>query len=265
MTFLQRLALALILLVSPAIHADSFLYDATGQLQRAIQSDGPVAGYGYDASGNISGVGTTQAQTLQLGKTSLLSLSIAPFANPTSATLSVTADLSLLGGSPTAALNDSGTNGDAVAGDGIYSLSLTLGTNVATGTLLLPISYIDDQGRTGTDYISATITAADSTGGSGGVPTNDGPTMPEWMLIILATLLVLIASRSLPKQAALTLMAAGLLSPVLPLMPRLRMTPQVGIIFRWTHLFSLNLRLTIHLLIHRIPHPRFNRSPLPVN
>jgi hypothetical protein len=78
---------------------------------------------------------------------SVLTATVTPGSNPTSTGLVVTADLSLLGGSGTAAMNDGGTDGDALAGDGIYSLTFTATGTTPTGGFATPISVSDAQGR----------------------------------------------------------------------------------------------------------------------
>jgi hypothetical protein len=61
---------------------------------------------------------------------------------------SVTADLSALEGSDRAALNDRGKNGDVEAGDGIYSLEITVGTNTDPKLYRIPVTVELADGRT---------------------------------------------------------------------------------------------------------------------
>jgi YD repeat-containing protein len=112
---------------APSARAEIFLYDASGRLQRAIQSDGASGSFGYDATGNLTAAAQANPQFLSVGQSALLSLPVTPFANPASTGLTVRADLSALGGSATTALNDSGLSGDVQAGDGVYSVTFAPG------------------------------------------------------------------------------------------------------------------------------------------
>ena len=67
-------------------------------------------------------------------------------ANPASSGVAVTADLSLVGGGA-APLHDDGTDGDAVAGDGVWTLRFD-GTMLPAGTSTLPLIAVDAQART---------------------------------------------------------------------------------------------------------------------
>ncbi|MDP1660582.1 MAG: GC-type dockerin domain-anchored protein [Phycisphaerales bacterium] len=55
-----------------------------------------------------------------------ITVAVTPGGNPPSSSLSVTADLSSMGGSAAAGMNDVGLNGDATAGDGIYTVVGTI-------------------------------------------------------------------------------------------------------------------------------------------
>jgi len=73
-------------------------------------------------------------------------LTIAPYAcagGAISGLTAVTADLTPIGGSATQPLFDNGTNGDVVAGDGVFSFDATVGAGTTTGTKTFQIT-IDD-------------------------------------------------------------------------------------------------------------------------
>jgi hypothetical protein len=74
--------------------------------------------------------------------------------NPPSTGLAVTADLSSIGGSSNQPLFDDGTNGDAVAGDNIFSFTVTVQD---PGQYTIPLTVTDDQLRSNT--ASATFRA----------------------------------------------------------------------------------------------------------
>jgi hypothetical protein len=73
-------------------------------------------------------------------------VTVSPGQNPTSQSFTVTANLTSIGGLANQPLFDDGSNGDQVAGDGVYSFQLA-----ATGTPgahSLPATVTDDQNRT---------------------------------------------------------------------------------------------------------------------
>jgi predicted extracellular nuclease len=76
---------------------------------------------------------------------------------PASAIASVAADLSAIGGSSTQAFFDDGSNGDATAGDGVYSFSATVAAGTASGAKSLPVTITDALARTGSTSISLSI------------------------------------------------------------------------------------------------------------
>lgn len=103
---------------------------------------------------NPTGTGAAQPSLVQSGDTSLLTVTVTPGTNPPSTGLVVTADLSAIGGSGAQPFFDDGTNGDALAGDNIFSFSTPItGT---PGTKTLPVTITDAEARSG----SATITVS---------------------------------------------------------------------------------------------------------
>ena len=72
---------------------------------------------------NPFGVGSAVPNSVPAGTSSLLKVTVTPQeTNPVSTGLTVTADLSSIGGSATQTFFDNGTNGDAVAGDNVFLL-----------------------------------------------------------------------------------------------------------------------------------------------
>lgn len=109
------------------------------------------------APSNIMGVGATSLARVSTNGGTLLTVNVTPAGNPPSTGITVTADLSAFGGSSHTTLYDDGTHGDAVAGDGIYSLSLTVPQNQAGGSYSIPVSISDAQGRTATASITFNV------------------------------------------------------------------------------------------------------------
>jgi len=88
----------------------------------------------------------------------LLTITVQPGINPASTTLTVAADLTPVGGGASAAFFDNATNGDATAGDNIFSLLYTVPGAVNTGAKTVTAT-IGDQipGRTSTAPINFTV------------------------------------------------------------------------------------------------------------
>ncbi|MDX1963469.1 MAG: Calx-beta domain-containing protein [Pirellulales bacterium] len=110
----------------------------------------------------------------QAGSTTVLEVGVSPGANPASSGLAVTGDLSSIGGSATQAFFDDGTNGDATAGDGIYSFLATVSTSTTAGPKTLPVTVTDAQMRSASGSISLDVTAAIPTISINDVTVNEG-------------------------------------------------------------------------------------------
>ncbi|MFM7298341.1 MAG: lamin tail domain-containing protein, partial [Planctomycetota bacterium] len=92
----------------------------------------------------LAGSGTAFPLTLE--ETQTVRLLVTPYDVATlraSAGLTVTADISGIGGSATAALVDDGTSGDDLAGDGIFTLETTVAVGTVAGTKNMPVSFAD--------------------------------------------------------------------------------------------------------------------------
>ncbi|MFA7343680.1 MAG: choice-of-anchor X domain-containing protein [Terrimicrobiaceae bacterium] len=113
-----------------------------------------------DAAQNVSTSSTNQPVSAVPGGEVVLSVPVVPQTNPASTGITATADLSALGGSASAAMNDSGTGGDAVAGDGIYSVTASVAAGTALGTHLVEIGLLDAEGRPWTEVIAVNVQSA---------------------------------------------------------------------------------------------------------
>ncbi len=98
------------------------------------------------------------------GTTTLLAVSVTPGSNPASTGMTVTADLSAIGGSSTQQFYDDGTHGDAIAGNNTFSYAAAMNPSVAVGDKVVNFSVHDDQGRSGTGSISLSVTACPTAG-----------------------------------------------------------------------------------------------------
>jgi predicted extracellular nuclease len=99
---------------------------------------------------------TAQAtpSTVFSGSSTLLTATVTPGTQPPSSSITVVADLSSIGGSPTQTFFDDGSNGDVTAGDNIFSYSAPVST---TGTFTLPVTVSDSQLRMAHASIALTV------------------------------------------------------------------------------------------------------------
>ncbi|MCU0404347.1 MAG: lamin tail domain-containing protein, partial [Chitinophagaceae bacterium] len=114
-----------------------------------------------------SGAGNANPSSLNTGESTLLTVTVSPGTNPASTGLSVTVNLSSIGGNAAQTMYDNGTNGDAVAGDNIFSYSLAVAAGSTTGTFSLPFSVTDGQSRSASGNIGLTILAGIANSNSG--------------------------------------------------------------------------------------------------
>jgi 2',3'-cyclic-nucleotide 2'-phosphodiesterase (5'-nucleotidase family) len=98
-------------------------------------------------------MGVASPPTITNDQPELLTVTVTPGANPTSTGLIVTGDLTVLGGAASAMFHDDGMDGDATAGDNVFSFRTTVPSSLAGGPKTVPVLVSDSQGRTA----SATI------------------------------------------------------------------------------------------------------------
>jgi uncharacterized protein len=104
-----------------------------------------------------TGVGLATPAAVAAGDPTLLTVAVTPGGNPTSTGLSVSADLSAIGGASPQAFYDDGTHGDASAGDNAFSFATTIPVSTTTGVKSLPFTVSDAQSRSRTGSISVTV------------------------------------------------------------------------------------------------------------
>jgi DNA/RNA endonuclease G (NUC1) len=139
--------------------------DATGADDGLAVDDFSITPHSSGPSTNPSVTGSANPSTVQAGNQTLLTATVTPGTIPASTGITATANLSTIGGSATQTLFDDGTNGDAMAGDNIFSYSATVGVATSAGVKSLGVSVTDAQGRgPATANISLTVTAAPPTG-----------------------------------------------------------------------------------------------------
>ena len=104
-----------------------------------------------------SAVGSATPGSVLAGGSTLLTVAVTPGANPTSTDISVIGDLSEIGGSDTQAFFDDGTNGDAVAGNNVFSYGATVAAGTTPGAKSLPVVVTDAQERMAGAAIALTV------------------------------------------------------------------------------------------------------------
>ncbi|MFA6043906.1 MAG: choice-of-anchor X domain-containing protein [Phycisphaerales bacterium] len=138
------------------VFTNSFLFE------NRVWSEGEMAALGAATAAGIvppaslpPSVSATIAPSFgSRGSSALLTATPASGTLPASTSYTLTADLSALGGSSTQSLFDNGTNGDAVANDGVYSYLLTVGSSAPTGANGVSVTVLDQANRTGTGTAS---------------------------------------------------------------------------------------------------------------
>lgn len=117
-----------------------------------------VLGIGDAVSTNPTGAGAANPNSVLPGETSTLIVSVTPGTSPSSTGLTVTADLSSIGGSASQQLFDDGINGgDAVAGNNVFTYTATVASLTTPGSKLLPFTVSDNEGRSTSGSISLTV------------------------------------------------------------------------------------------------------------
>jgi uncharacterized protein len=102
----------------------------------------------------LAASGQANPATVFSGSSTLLTVAVSPATQPTSTGITVTADLSAIGGSTAQPLLDDGNNGDVAAGDNIFSYNAPVS---ATGDFSLPVTATDTQLRTAHATIALTV------------------------------------------------------------------------------------------------------------
>jgi endonuclease G len=97
--------------------------------------------------------------TVSPGGSTLLAVTVIPAATPTSTSITVTGNLTSIGGSAAQAFFDNGTNGDVTAGDNVYSYLATVPANASGGVKNVTAVAADAQARSVNLNINITINA----------------------------------------------------------------------------------------------------------
>ena len=118
-----------------------------------------------------TGVGSATPNSVAVTDTTLLTVAVTPGAGPASTGITVTANLTSIGGGAAQAFHDDGVNGDVSAGDGTFSFSAVVPFATAPGVKNLPVTISDAQARNGTASIGLTVqTPGDLTASGSATP-----------------------------------------------------------------------------------------------
>lgn len=103
--------------------------------------------------------GAASPNTVAPNASTLLTVSVFPATDPPSTGISVTSDLTNIGGSATQQFFDDGTNGDLTPGDNVFSYSATIASGTSGGPTSVSAVASDDQARSVSLTINLTIDA----------------------------------------------------------------------------------------------------------
>ncbi len=110
-------------------------------------------------AGALSGTGTAVPNSGIVGATTQLNVTVMSGTNPVSTGITVTADLTSIGGSNAATFTDNGS--------GKFVFNATVGPTAMVGTQSIPVTITDAQGRTATTNIEFTVLAPGTLSGTG--------------------------------------------------------------------------------------------------
>jgi uncharacterized protein len=114
----------------------------------------------FGSSTAPSGVGGSVPVAVNPGEDILLKVTVTPGTNPPSGALSVVADLSSSSGSAAQPFFDDGVNGDAAAGDNVFSFRFTTSIASLVGTYAVPFTVSDTIPRTTTGSFTFDLQAS---------------------------------------------------------------------------------------------------------
>ncbi len=107
-----------------------------------------------------TGVGSADPNVVDPGDSTLLTVAVTPGSNPPSTGITVTGDLTAIGGSATQIFFDDGLNGgDVSAGDNVFSFFTTVDPGTTGGNKTLPATINDLEGRSASAPITLGVRA----------------------------------------------------------------------------------------------------------
>ena len=110
------------------------------------------------ATTSPTGSGASNPNPVGAGSITLITVSVTPGSGPASTGITVTANLTNIGGPASQTLFDNGTSGDLTSGDNVFSFSTTVGAGITAGTKTISFTVQDSQSRTTTASFNITVT-----------------------------------------------------------------------------------------------------------
>ncbi len=108
---------------------------------------------------NPTGIGAANPPSVNAGGATLLTVTVTPGTNPASTDLTVSGNLTAIGGIAAQTFFDDETNGDVTSGDNVFSYNATVSAGTSGGNKNLPVSISDAQTRTGSTSITVNVQA----------------------------------------------------------------------------------------------------------
>ena len=137
---------------------NSLDFPAPAPMPAPRSSASPLAPCGGGGSTPPTGTGLATPSTVTAGAATLLTVAVTPGTNPASTVLTVTADLTPIGGNAAQPFFDDGSNGDVAAADNTFSYNATVGALVGAGGKTLAAT-VADQTRSTVTNIALMVTA----------------------------------------------------------------------------------------------------------
>ncbi|MEK7834275.1 MAG: lamin tail domain-containing protein, partial [Acidobacteriota bacterium] len=106
---------------------------------------------------NPTGFGAASPNPVTIGSAVLLTVTVTPGTNPASTGITVTADISSIGGAISQAFYDNGQNGDVTPNDNVFSFQPLVEPTTTPGLKMIPVAIADAQSRSGSTTISLTV------------------------------------------------------------------------------------------------------------
>ncbi|HEX9000780.1 MAG TPA: lamin tail domain-containing protein [Blastocatellia bacterium] len=106
-----------------------------------------------------TGLGAANPTPVTAGNVVLLTVTVTPGTNPASTGITVTANLSSIGGAISQPFFDNGTNGDVTANDNVFSFQPLVEPTTAVGAKIIPVAINDAQLRSSAATINLTVQA----------------------------------------------------------------------------------------------------------
>jgi hypothetical protein len=104
-----------------------------------------------------AGTGSATPALVVPGDHTLLAVTVTPGRAPASTGITVVGDLTPIGGAASQPFFDDGSNGDAAAGDNVFSYAALVGTTTTQGTKSITTTIADAQARTSTASIALAV------------------------------------------------------------------------------------------------------------